>query len=244
MMDILFGTMPPVEDILRYIQARGGIPASVFGDAAAGLLAFPLMLLEAVLLLYMFIRSNRLLTLIIGVFAALMVLIGRWNIFRKAGRSGILSLIPIVSGYTEYAVGWKGGAYWMRILFALLAPAAPVWMIIRYFESGMSKTLAPAAGIVMGILCVLLVFWYGVVQNYKLSRAFGHSVLFALGLIFFKPLFLLILGLGSSQYQRAKKEEESPVIDGGEWICVGCGTMNASGAEACAGCGFGRMKKR
>lgn len=245
MLEMLFGKIPPMEDILAYIQAGGGIPASVFGDAAATTMALPLALVEFALIIYVLISRNKLLMMIIGFFALLMVIIGRWAIFRKAGRSGLLSLIPVVSGYTEYAIAWKGGAYWARCLFELLAPAAPVGMIIRYIETGMSKTLAPAAGMVMGLICVCIVFWYGVVENYKLSKAFGHSIFFALGLMLFRPLFLLILGLGSSRYQLGPKEEKKVQTDDFDaWECVGCGTMNAPGVQMCAGCGFGRMKKR
>lgn len=36
----------------------------------------------------------------------------------------------------------------------------------------------------------------------RLSYAFGHGLLFALGLFFFYPLFILILAFGLSQYRR------------------------------------------
>lgn len=42
-----------------------------------------------------------------------------------------------------------------------------------------------------------------VVVMHSLSTAFGHGVGFTLGLIFLGPIFLLILGFGSSQYQMA-----------------------------------------
>ena len=35
----------------------------------------------------------------------------------------------------------------------------------------------------------------------NLSLAYGHGVGFAIGLFFLSPIFMLILGLGSSQYQ-------------------------------------------
>jgi len=36
---------------------------------------------------------------------------------------------------------------------------------------------------------------------FDLAKAFGHGAGFALGLIFLTPIFLMILGFGSSQYQ-------------------------------------------
>jgi hypothetical protein len=35
---------------------------------------------------------------------------------------------------------------------------------------------------------------------YKLAKVFGHGIGFALGLIFLEPIFIMILGFGSSEY--------------------------------------------
>lgn len=40
-----------------------------------------------------------------------------------------------------------------------------------------------------------------IIMQVDLAKSFGRSVLFALGLIFLAPIFWLILGFGSSQYQ-------------------------------------------
>ena len=40
----------------------------------------------------------------------------------------------------------------------------------------------------------------GIMGLHKVSKAFGHGAGFTLGLIFLNPIFLLILGFGSSQY--------------------------------------------
>lgn len=245
MMDLLLGMLPPLEDILRYILASGGIPVSILGEEAMTALAIPLMLLGFALKTGVMISRNMVLLMSSSGLSLMMVIVGRWCIFEKAGRSGIPALIPVASSYMEYAVGWKGSSFLIRWLFALLTPVAPVWMIIRYFESGMTKTLAPTVGMAIGLLCAFLFFWYGVVQNYKLSRAFGHSFFFMLGLIFFRPLFLLILGLDSSSYQLGRKEDAQKQGDNPEtWVCVGCGRTNAQDAQICAECGFGRMRKR
>ena len=37
-------------------------------------------------------------------------------------------------------------------------------------------------------------------MDFRLSRAFGHGFLFGLGLVFFYPIFLLILGFNSDKY--------------------------------------------
>lgn len=58
-----------------------------------------------------------------------------------------------------------------------------------------------------GFLCLLYlipgvnVIFY-LIHAYKLSKAFGHGILFALGLIVFEPVFVLILGFGRSKYRK------------------------------------------
>lgn len=41
---------------------------------------------------------------------------------------------------------------------------------------------------------------YGIILNFRMAKAYGKGTLFALGLIFFPNIFLLILGFGSAQY--------------------------------------------
>lgn len=41
---------------------------------------------------------------------------------------------------------------------------------------------------------------YSIIVLNRLSKAFGHGIGFTLGLIFFSPIFYLILGLGTDEY--------------------------------------------
>jgi hypothetical protein len=52
---------------------------------------------------------------------------------------------------------------------------------------------------VSGIAALVFLVIY-IIGLHKLSKAFGHGVGFTLGLIFFEPIFMLILGFGSSRY--------------------------------------------
>lgn len=64
--------------------------------------------------------------------------------------------------------------------------------IIR--EMGSILLTAEAAVVIAGAVL-------GAIAMYRLARAFGHGVPFALGLILFQPLFIMILGFGASAYQ-------------------------------------------
>ena len=46
---------------------------------------------------------------------------------------------------------------------------------------------------------------YYLIFAFRLARAFHKGAVFALGLIFFPPLFMLILGFGGSTYKRKRR---------------------------------------
>ncbi len=122
-------------------------------------------------------------------------IVANWRIFTKAGEKGWKSIIPIYNTYVSFKIAWKPAFFWL----SLLAVAA----------SGVCGALLPTAG--SGAVTALTVIMYaamvlGIVLyvglNHNLSKSFGHGVGFTLGLIFLNPIFLLILGLGGSEYQR------------------------------------------
>ena len=47
-------------------------------------------------------------------------------------------------------------------------------------------------------LCVIMAL--NLIMNISLAARFGHGILFGLGLTFFGPIFYMILGLGTSEY--------------------------------------------
>ena len=120
--------------------------------------------------------------------AALVLVIGRWGLFRKAGKKGWHSLIPLLNAYDEYSMVWKG---WIGILATLCFPLGVLCNIV-----GLPAFIAPilyAAGFVLGIP-----------ESIKLAKAFGKStfvgVLMAIPGI--KEISRLILGVSKAKYQR------------------------------------------
>ena len=119
-------------------------------------------------------------------------LIGRWGIFRKAGKKGWYSLIPVLNTCKEYSLVWKAG-------FGLLA----------------------ALGIPLGLLSNLIGFPYfvayilysagfvlGIPEGLRLAKAFGKSKVFGVLLAFpvFKQIGRMILGLGRAKFQAPEAE--------------------------------------
>lgn len=111
-----------------------------------------------------------------------------WLLFMKAGESGWKALIPIYSAYKMYDLTWKGGAY----IFILIISAAAA-IISTYLNDNIFALVISGAM----YLAVLVV---SIIATVKMSKAYGHGLGFAIGLIFLPHVFLLILALGKSQY--------------------------------------------
>ncbi len=113
-------------------------------------------------------------------------IIGAWRVFTKAGEPGWKSLIPIYNSYITYRISWNVTMFW--IMLALLAAGA----VLTAFENTTLNSI--------GSLCTLAAGVFNIIDCYRLSQAYGHGILFAIGLVLFNPVFLIILGFGSSRY--------------------------------------------
>lgn len=112
---------------------------------------------------------------------------GLWRMFQKMGMAGWKCLIPVYNIWILFKILWKGSIFWFQLSIGIMVNLLPT-SDIPY------KTYIGIAGIIVELI-ITLVFLY------KLSRAFGHGIPFALGLYVCPPLFYMILGLGRSQFQ-------------------------------------------
>ena len=122
--------------------------------------------------------------IILGAVWLTVLVIGDWLLFRKAGRAGVLSLIPVVNMLVEYSICWSG---FVGLLYVLLLGAC------GYFAQ---SDATPLAGI-LGLLTVII-HW---IESRKLAKSFGKGFLYGLFLFFFGRLARVILGLGSAEYR-------------------------------------------
>lgn len=118
--------------------------------------------------------------------------IAYWKIFAKAGKPGWHSIIPILNQWDEVDLSWNRTMAWVFIIVAIAAG-----ILSNSVNNG------EASGFMMGALWVLTVAAcvIGIINNYKLAKAFGKGIGFFLGLVFLNPIFKLILGFGDAQYQ-------------------------------------------
>ena len=121
-------------------------------------------------------------------------IIANWNIFTKAGEAGWKSLIPIYGDYVYYKIAWQTSYFWPSFIFGIVA---------SYVSSANLNNSMFLALIVTLLKIVLAVI--NIMYCIKLSRAFGHGIGFAIGLILLQPIFLLILGFGSDPYYGADR---------------------------------------
>ena len=110
-------------------------------------------------------------------------IIGDWMLFRKAGRPGILSLIPGVNLVVEYSICWS--AIIGLIYFFLLGG-------VNYFYGAEQSAPAGAAGLI-----AMIIHW---IESQKLARCFGNAFGSGLLLFIFGRLGRVFLGLSSAEY--------------------------------------------
>lgn len=111
------------------------------------------------------------------------------KIFEKAGESGWKALVPFYSTYIQYKFSWSTQYFPLFVVTSVF---------VTLFQCIESQSLLAA---LLSLAASLSFLALHVVSTHKLSKAFGHGIGFTLGLIFFEPVFAMILAFGSSQYQ-------------------------------------------
>lgn len=101
----------------------------------------------------------------------LVMLIGMWKVFTKAGQPGWAVLIPVYN----------------FILLLRIAGLAWYWVFTPLI------VLIPILGAIAYLVWVVWV-------HHRISTNFGQGVGFTIGLTLLGPIFWLILGFGSSKY--------------------------------------------
>ena len=153
--------------------------------------------MEAVNMGLLLISSMMLLGGIYLIFALvwwILQIIANWNIFTKAGEAGWKSLIPIYGDYVSYKIAWQTSYFWLSFILGIVASYVSS---VNLNESIFLTVIATLLRIVIAVINIMYCI--------KLSRAFGHGIGFAIGLILLQPIFLLILGFSSDQYYGADR---------------------------------------
>ncbi len=133
--------------------------------------------------------------LALNAFCGLFLIIGRWCLLRKAGKSGWHSLIPFLSTYKEYSICWNG---WLGLLAELCT--------VAFFATG-------AVGLegVVRYALPLVGFLIGIPESLKLTKAFGKGTFMGVLLCIpgLRGLGRFILGVSKAKYQGTVSEAEA-----------------------------------
>ena len=126
----------------------------------------------------------------------LLQIIANWNIFTKAGEAGWKSIITVYSDYISYKIAWQPSYFWLVFVLGIITSVANGMAD----PNGTNTTILLIVSLIRIILAIISILYC-----IKLSRAFGHGIGFAIGLIFLQPIFMLILGFGNDPYYGADR---------------------------------------
>jgi hypothetical protein len=113
--------------------------------------------------------------------------IGYVKIFQKANIDNPIAngMIPLWNTFTAFQMTDNLNMFWILIGVSVVSSVISTIPVIS------SLTIV---GSISALYIVIL-------QEHKLSKAFGHGAGYTVGLVLLRPIFMLILGCGSSQYE-------------------------------------------
>ena len=117
--------------------------------------------------------------------------VANWKIFTKAGEAGWKSIIPVYGDYVSYKIAWQPAFFWLVFILGIIASVVSGLAD----PNGTNTTILLIVSLIRIVLAII-----SIIYSVKLSRAFGHGIGFAIGLIVLQPIFMLILGFGNSTY--------------------------------------------
>ena len=136
------------------------------------------------------------------VFYLLQVIAG-WKIFEKAGEKGWKALIPIYSTYIFFKIVGMKNYFWGLLALSFVAGFVAT---LTGFNTENLNDNSYTGGNLVGALVYLgtgiVAFVIEIIYAIRTSKAFGHGAGYAVGLVLLQPIFLLILGFGSSKYNK------------------------------------------
>ena len=120
-------------------------------------------------------------------------IIGTWKMFTKAGEAGWKSIIPIYGSVILWRIGGRSFGKFFLITCAL--------SLLSGFLGGEGTT----AGSIAMCVCLIYFMYEDIMLSIKLAKNFGKGNGFAAGLFLLPPLFFMILGFGSSEYNKVEE---------------------------------------
>jgi hypothetical protein len=151
-------------------------------------------------------------TLIALLIFGVLVVIGGWKIFEKAGEKGWKILIPIYGEYILFKIcgaeKWFWGLLCATFISSLLMAVNRIPVDFNASQEIINAQLELVdwshhvpyiIGLVITGVASLAAEIYLAI---RLAKAFGRGLAYTLGLIFFPEIVLIVLGFGSAKYNK------------------------------------------
>ena len=143
-----------------------------------------------------FVMGIRLIILIVFLSVLVLDIVARWNILEKAGEYGWKELIPFYREYMLFKISWRAAPYFVLLAYWIISLVLSFVCVINA-----GSTWAEGLFYVIFLLDWIFPFLIRIRLCIKLAASFGHDIGFVLGLIFLRPIFMLILAFDSSEYE-------------------------------------------
>ncbi|MBE5805056.1 MAG: hypothetical protein E7316_11170 [Clostridiales bacterium] len=162
--------------------------------------------------------------LIAAIIFSILMIVAWCKLFRKAGKPWGFYFIPIYGTYLTYSIADCGGLFWANLIVGILD--AVFFNLFGFYDSFMFT---------FPLLLVMLILHISYCK--KLAEAFGKGAGFIVGLIFLRPIFIMILAYGSARhYNNPDYGSYAGYTVTSSWTCT-CGTHNPSSRITCENCG-------
>jgi len=121
--------------------------------------------------------------------------IGKFFVFKKAGKTPWHAFIPVLSDWDQLDLSWNRMIAWFWVFVLFLSGLFVSGTVNAVFH--MKPYIHDSLMIVLLITLMIIM----VIDCYQLAKAFKKNFFFVLGLFFLFPIFMVILGLDNSVYQ-------------------------------------------
>lgn len=123
----------------------------------------------------------------------LLLALGYYKMFQKAGEPGWKAFIPVYNWYIYTKLTWKPSMFGVMFVLEIVCE------LTNYFEKSNASVALAVASAIVGIVFIV----FQAISASKASKAYGHGGGYAVGLFFLPYLFTLIIGFGKSEYKGA-----------------------------------------
>jgi hypothetical protein len=149
-----------------------------------------------------------------------LMIVALWRIYEKAGEHGWAALIPYYKNYILYKISGKKKLFWGYLVFSILCVIACVvfvWMFLLMIFMALDRTYSYYSeenvalcsvlmfiSVLVMLVSAIAMLVFRILQCIGLTKAFGISGGYAVGLIFLPHIFYCILAFSSSMIYRGE----------------------------------------